>query len=57
MTVKLVVLYTQPGDADAFDEHYLGEHGPIVDTIPASSVGRAPGLSRRPTAASRPFTG
>lgn len=34
MTVKLVVLYTQPDDADAFDEHYLGTHGPLVDTVP-----------------------
>ncbi len=34
MTVKLVVLYTQPEDADAFDEHYLGIHGPLVDQIP-----------------------
>lgn len=34
MTIKLVVLYTQPDDADAFDEHYLGVHAPLVDTIP-----------------------
>lgn len=34
MTVKLVVLYTQPDDADAFDQHYLGTHIPLVDTIP-----------------------
>ena len=34
MTVKLVVLYTQPDDANGFDEHYLGVHGPLVDTIP-----------------------
>jgi uncharacterized protein (TIGR02118 family) len=34
MTVKLVVLYTQPDDGDAFDEHYLGVHGPLVDKIP-----------------------
>ncbi len=34
MTVKLVVLYTQPDDPDAFDEHYLGVHGPLVDQIP-----------------------
>jgi uncharacterized protein (TIGR02118 family) len=34
MTVKLVVLYTQPDDADAFDEHYLGVHGPLVDALP-----------------------
>jgi uncharacterized protein (TIGR02118 family) len=34
MTVKLVVLYTQPDDADRFDEHYLGVHGPLVAKIP-----------------------
>jgi uncharacterized protein (TIGR02118 family) len=34
MTVKLVVLYTQPGDADEFDRHYLGVHGPLVDKVP-----------------------
>jgi len=34
MTVKLVVLYTPPADSDGFDEHYLGVHGPLVQTIP-----------------------
>jgi uncharacterized protein (TIGR02118 family) len=34
MTVKLVVLYTQPDDADGFDQHYLAVHGPLVDKIP-----------------------
>jgi uncharacterized protein (TIGR02118 family) len=34
MTVKLVVLYTQPEDADAFDKHYLGVHGPLVEKVP-----------------------
>ena len=34
MTVKLVVLYTQPDDADAFDEHYLAVHGPLVEAVP-----------------------
>ena len=34
MTVKLVVLYTQPDDADGFDEHYLGAHAPLVDKVP-----------------------
>ncbi|HZZ96533.1 MAG TPA: hypothetical protein VFE19_05950, partial [Jatrophihabitantaceae bacterium] len=29
MTIKLVVLYTQPEDSAAFDEHYLGVHGPL----------------------------
>ena len=34
MTVKLVVLYTQPEDAEAFEQHYLGAHGPLVEKIP-----------------------
>jgi uncharacterized protein (TIGR02118 family) len=34
MTVKLVVLYTQPDDDDAFDKHYLAVHGPLVDQVP-----------------------
>lgn len=34
MTVKLVVLYTQPADKAAFDEHYLGIHVPLVQAIP-----------------------
>ncbi|HUC21939.1 MAG TPA: EthD family reductase [Streptosporangiaceae bacterium] len=34
MTVKLVVLYTQPADPAAFDEHYLGVHMPLVAKIP-----------------------
>jgi uncharacterized protein (TIGR02118 family) len=38
MTVKLVVLYTHPEDAGAFDEHYLAVHWPLV--------GKLPGLQR-----------
>jgi uncharacterized protein (TIGR02118 family) len=34
MTVKLVVLYTQPDDTGAFDEHYLGTHMPLVSKVP-----------------------
>lgn len=34
MTVKLVVLYAPPDDADGFDAHYLGTHGPLVHKIP-----------------------
>lgn len=34
MTVKLVVLYTQPDDVDSFNEHYLGVHAPLVLKIP-----------------------
>jgi uncharacterized protein (TIGR02118 family) len=34
MTIKLVVLYTQPADGDAFDEHYLGVHAPLVHKVP-----------------------
>lgn len=34
MTVKLVVLYTQPQDPAAFDEHYLGVHMPLAAKLP-----------------------
>lgn len=34
MTVKLVVLYTHPADADAFDRQYLDVHMPLVGKIP-----------------------
>jgi uncharacterized protein (TIGR02118 family) len=34
MTVKLVVLYTQPEDPTAFDEHYVGVHVPLVEKLP-----------------------
>ena len=34
MTVKLVVLYTQPADTEAFDRHYLDTHMPLVHKIP-----------------------
>ena len=34
MTVKLVVLYTQPEDANAFEQHYADTHMPLVDRIP-----------------------
>jgi uncharacterized protein (TIGR02118 family) len=34
MTVKVVVLYTQPADAAEFDAHYLGTHLPLVRAMP-----------------------
>ena len=34
MTVKLVVLYTQPEDHAAFDEHYLSVHMPMASKLP-----------------------
>ncbi|GAB2989942.1 hypothetical protein GCM10023080_064780 [Streptomyces pseudoechinosporeus] len=34
MTVKLMVLYTQPVEGGAFDEHYAGVHAPLVTTVP-----------------------
>ena len=34
MTVKLVVLYTQPSDAEAFDRHYFDTHMPLCSGIP-----------------------
>jgi uncharacterized protein (TIGR02118 family) len=34
MTVKLVVLYTQPEDPEAFDQHYFDVHMPLVRALP-----------------------
>jgi uncharacterized protein (TIGR02118 family) len=34
MTVKLVVLYTQPDDPSAFDRHYFDTHMPLVRAVP-----------------------
>jgi uncharacterized protein (TIGR02118 family) len=34
MTVKLIVLYTQPDDVEAFESHYNQVHAPLVDNIP-----------------------
>jgi uncharacterized protein (TIGR02118 family) len=34
MTVKLVVLYTSPGDPEAFDRHYFDVHMPLVHKVP-----------------------
>jgi uncharacterized protein (TIGR02118 family) len=34
MTIKLVVLYTQPADPAAFDEHYTSIHKPLVAKMP-----------------------
>jgi uncharacterized protein (TIGR02118 family) len=34
MTVKLVVLYTQPDDPDVFERHYAKTHMPMVHQIP-----------------------
>jgi uncharacterized protein (TIGR02118 family) len=34
MTVKLVVLYTQPADPAGFDRHYFDTHMPLVNAIP-----------------------
>jgi uncharacterized protein (TIGR02118 family) len=34
MTVKLVVLYGQPDDPQAFDRHYINVHKPLVEALP-----------------------
>jgi uncharacterized protein (TIGR02118 family) len=34
VTVKLLVLYTQPADPAAFEEHYAQTHMPLVHQIP-----------------------
>jgi uncharacterized protein (TIGR02118 family) len=34
MAVKLIVLYTAPDDADAWDRHYLDVHVPLAQAVP-----------------------
>src|SRR5271166_2920923 len=34
MTIKLMVLYTQPDDPQTFDEHYMAVHMPLVAKLP-----------------------
>ncbi len=41
MTVKLIVLYTHPDNAEDFDRHYLDVHMPLT--------GKIPGLQRAET--------
>ncbi|HTE37197.1 MAG TPA: EthD family reductase, partial [Reyranella sp.] len=31
---KLVVMYSKPADAAAFDAYYFGKHVPLAKTIP-----------------------
>ena len=32
--IKLIALYKQPKDKEAFDDHYFNVHGPITEKIP-----------------------
>lgn len=34
MTIKMVVLYTQPADAEEFERHYREVHAPLVEAVP-----------------------
>ena len=34
MTIKLVVLYTQPTDPDSFEKHYADVHAPLALKVP-----------------------
>ena len=52
MTATPVVLYTQPGDAACFDEHYLGVPGPLVEDSRLGTVGEC-ASGPHPTVASR----
>lgn len=44
MTAKLLVLYTQPDDPDAFNKHYLDNHMPLAHAIPGQSKTAETGL-------------
>ena len=39
MTAKIVVLYTQPDDPDAFSRHYREQHMPLARAIPGAQAG------------------
>lgn len=32
--MKITALYTPPQDAEAFEQHYVSVHKPLVDTLP-----------------------
>jgi uncharacterized protein (TIGR02118 family) len=55
MTVKLVVLYTQPDDPAAFDEHYLGVHMPMVAALPGLQRAEAGQLISAPDGGGQTF--
>ncbi len=38
MTVRLVILYTQPDSPDDWDKHYLGEHMPMGRRLPGLDI-------------------
>ena len=57
VTVKLMVLYTQPSDPEAFDRHYFGTHMPLVNAIPGLQRAETGRSARRSTAARRRITG
>ena len=51
--VRLIALYSQPGDPAAFDAHYRDVHAPIVQRYPnlvSVRLTRADGIGGRPAA-------
>jgi uncharacterized protein (TIGR02118 family) len=44
MTAKIVVLYTQPDDPDAFSRHYREQHMPLAHAIPGQDRPAETGL-------------
>lgn len=55
MTVKLVVLYPQPDDPAAFDEHYLGVHMPLVHQMPGLQRAEAARCTRALDGGDQPY--
>jgi len=49
--VKMIALYTEPTDREAFDSHYFGTHIPLVNKIPGlvkTEVNRVTGAASGP---------
>ena len=51
MAARLIVLYRQPDDPEAFDSHYRDVHTPIVERYPnlrSLDLSKADGVAGRP---------
>ncbi|HUZ26015.1 MAG TPA: EthD family reductase [Streptosporangiaceae bacterium] len=55
MTVKLVVLYTQPADPEAFERHYLSTHMPLAAAMPGLVRAETGRFAAGPAGAQQPY--
>jgi uncharacterized protein (TIGR02118 family) len=53
--VKVIVLYGQPSDPDAFEQHYAGTHVPLADKIPDLRLFEASRVVATPDGSEPPY--